>query len=163
MVGIVAALVVLVVITVAVGSQGGQSPSKTATTATTPTPKATPAATQPAVGSPFDGKAYAKKIEKAFVAVNGRSIKQSCNFAEPTWHCYYAGIKAESESWVTMTLAFDGGVSEHQARDMAKRASLAFFNFVGDDFKKLDTIVVYDSTGLDIGTTYRRDVPLLNK
>jgi hypothetical protein len=122
----------------------------------------TPAATQPAV---FDGKAYAKKIEKAFVAVNGRSIKQSCNFAEPTWHCYYAGIKAESESWVTMTLAFDGGVSENQARDMAKRASLAFFNFVGDDFKKLDMITVYGTvhgTRLDIGTTYRRDVPLLN-
>ena len=96
--------------------------------------------------------------------MNGRSIKQSCNFAEPTWHCYYAG-DSENESWVTMTLAFDGGVSENQARDMAERASLAFFNFVGDDFKKLDMITVYGTvhgTRLDIGTTYRADVPLLN-
>ena len=123
----------------------------------------TPAATQPAV---FDGKAYAKKIEKAFVAeLGGRAIKQSWRAGEPTWQYYYGGIKAESESWVTMTLAFDGGISENQARDMAKRASLAFFNFVGNDFKKLDMITVYGTvhgTRLDIGTTYRRDVPLLN-
>ena len=123
----------------------------------------TPAATQPAV---FDGKAYAKKIKKAYVAVNsGRAISQSCDYADPTWQCYYSGIKAESESWVTITLNFDGGVSENQARDMAKSASLAFFNFVGNDFKKLDMITVYGTvhgTRLDIGTTYRADVPLLN-
>lgn len=125
-----------------------------------------PAATQPAVGSPFDGKAYAKKIEKAFVAeLGGRAIKQSWRAGEPTWQYYYGGIKAESESWVTITLNFDSGVSESQAKGMAKRASLAFFNFVGDDFKKLDMITVYGTvhgTRLDIGTTYRADVPLLN-
>jgi len=123
----------------------------------------TRAATQPAV---FDGKAYAKKIKKTYVAeLGGRAIGQSWHAGELTWQNYYGGIKAESESWVTITLNFDGGVSENQARDMAERASLAFFNFVGDDFKKLDMITVYGTvhgTRLDSGTTYRADVPLLN-
>ena len=140
------------------------TPAATQPTETVKSEPVTPAATQPAV---FDGKAYAKKIKKAYVAVNsGRAISQSCDYADPTWQCYYSGIKAESESWVTITLNFDGGVSENQARDMAERASLAFFNFVGDDFKKLDMITVYGTvhgTRLDIGTTYRADVPLLNR
>ena len=117
-----------------------------------------PAATQPAV---FDGKAYAKKIEKAYVAQTRQPIKHMGDYT--TWQPYYSGIEAESESRVNLTLAFDGGVSEDQRRDLAKRASLAFFNFIGGEFKKLDLIVVYDSTGLDIGSTFRRDVPLLNR
>jgi len=152
--GCLIAVGVLIVLAI-IGSamRGGSDDTKT--TGSTPPAKAN-----------FDGKAYAKKIEKAYVAeLGGRAIEQSWRAGEPTWQYYYGGIKAESESWVTMTLAFDGGISENQARDMAKRASLAFFNFVGNDFKKLDMITVYGTvhgTRLDIGTTYRADVPLLN-
>ena len=111
----------------------------------------------------FDAEAYAAKIEKTFVAQFGRPIKEACDVKDPTWHCYYTGIEASSESRVNMTLTFEGGISEDQAKDMAQRAGLHFFNFIGDDFEKLDMIVVYDGTGLDIGTIYRDDVPLLNQ
>lgn len=110
----------------------------------------------------FNAETYAARIEKAFVAYFGRPINKACDVKDPTWHCYYTGIEASSESWVNMTLTFDGGVSEDQARDMAQQAGLGFFNFIGEDFEKLDTIVVYDGTGLDIGTIYRCDVLLLN-
>jgi hypothetical protein len=137
---------------------GGASDVDAPSTTTTTT-KATKAAKPK-----FDKAGYAEKIQKAFVEANTRPIQDSCGLTDPTsWQCFYDHVSADRDSRIDITLAFPGDVTKGQAKDLAKQARLAFFNFVGEQFPKLDTIVTYDSTGRDIGTTRRDQVPLLNR
>jgi len=110
----------------------------------------------------FDKAAYADKLEAAYIAGNGRPIKDSCDAAFTNWQCYYDGIEAKSASWVTINMTTPGDISKSQAKAFSKKARTAYFNFVGPEFTKLDTIVTYVNEA-DTGTTYRRDVAMLNQ
>lgn len=141
---------------------GGGSPDA-ANAPATPTAAKSSAATKPPKPK-FDKAAYAKKIEKAYVEGLGEPIKKACDVTDPaSWQCFYDHLEAKDESRVDLVLAFDGGIGEDQAKDLGKRARMAFFNFTGEQFPKLDTIVTFTSDGLDIGTTRRDQVPLLNR
>lgn len=149
------------------GSSGGgsgdvQAPADTPTHSASSA--ASPASTPSATAAPFNGKAYAKKIEKYYAAQLGHPVSKACDTSDLTWQCYYQGMKGGSDkSRLNITLAFDGSIGDSQARDLANQARLGVFNFVGEKFPKLDTIVTYTSDGLDIGTTRRDEVPLLNR
>lgn len=115
--------------------------------------------------SDFDGDAYADEIEQHFTLNLGRNeIGDACDLSDPRWHCYYEDLTGTSSDFrVDMHLAFPGDISEDEQRELAEEARLHFFNFVGEEFPELDTIVSYNSDGLDIGTTRRNEVPLLNR
>lgn len=120
----------------------------------TPTKKAVPK---------FDNAAYAKKAEAAYLAAGGgRSFEDQCDDAFTAWQCFYDGTKAKSKDRIDIELTTPGDVSEAQAKAFSKKARMAFFNFIGSEFKKLDMIVTFVN-GTDTGTTNRDDVPLLNR
>lgn len=145
-------------------NQADETVAEPAATATTQAPKTT--ATKAPVKKPakakFDSATYANSIEAKYVELNGRPIKDSCDAAFTNWQCFYDGIEAKSQSRIDIKLSTPGDVTEDQAKKMSERARLAYFNFVGADFKKLDTIVTYVN-GRDTGTTRRSSVPLLNQ
>lgn len=158
---VVGAIVVLAIIgSLLPSNKADNAVAHPAATTTTQAPKTT--ATKAPVKEPFDSTAYAKSIEAKYVELNGRPIKDSCDAAFTNWQCFYDGIDAKSQSRIDIKLSTPGDVTKDQAKKMSERARLAYFNFVGADFKKLDTIVTYVN-GRDTGTTRRSNVPLLNQ
>ena len=65
-------------------------------------------------------------------------------------------------SRLDILLTAPADITVQQAEDMSQRARLAWFNFIGGEYPELDTIVTFVN-GTDTGTTYRDDVPLLNR
>lgn len=132
----------------------GCTSDRTATDSTTPTTAPTDV---------FDEDAYASQLEAKFTeATGGRTIEDICPDTFDTWHCFYQRIEVAGPSMITIHLSFPGDVFEEERSELAAQARLHFFNFVGPDFPDLDTIVSY-SNGRDSGTTFRRNVPLLNR
>ena len=110
----------------------------------------------------FDKAAYAKKAEANFVAQLGSPIAEGCDAAVTVWQCFYEGVKAKSKNRLDIAMTTPGDVGENAAKAFSERARMAWFNFLGAEYKDLDTIVTFVN-GTDTGTTNRRDVPLLNK
>ena len=110
----------------------------------------------------FDKAAYAKKAEANFVAQLGSPIADGCDSAVTVWQCFYDGVKAKSKNRLDIAMTTPGDVSKDDAKAFSERARMAWFNFLGAEYKDLDTIVTFVN-GTDTGTTNRRDVPLLNK
>ena len=134
----------------ACGSSDGATADSTSPTSETPAkPK-------------FDKKAYGAELVKAYEAGNGRPIKESCDASSPGWQCYFDGVRVDGKSFIYLDLTTPGEISKSEAKAFSKNARLAWFNFVGGDFKKLKTIVTYVN-GTDTGTTRRDQVPLLNR
>lgn len=113
----------------------------------------------------FDGEAYARQIEERVSFILGYDeITEACDFDDPSWHCYYESLTGtDSDSRIDVHLGFPGDISDDEQREAAADARLHIFNFVGEELPELDTIVSYNSNGLDIGTTRRDEVPLLNR
>ena len=111
---------------------------------------------------PFDKAAYAKEAEANFVAQLGSPIAGGCDPAVTVWQCFYDGVKAKSKNRLDIEMSTPGDVTKDDAEAFSERARLAWFNFLGAEYKDLDTIVTFVN-GTDTGTTNRRDVPLLNK
>ncbi len=111
----------------------------------------------------FDTAAYAADIETTLVEQLGRTPAEACDpTAYPlTWHCYYDGIEATSEQRVDIILSTPGDITVDEAKEASEQARLHLFNFVGTTYTDLDHVVSFVN-GRDTGTTYRRDVPLLN-
>ena len=132
------------------GTQNAETrPEKQTTTAAKPEPK-------------FDEVAYAKKAEANFVAQLGAPIADGCDKAVTNWQCFYDGVKAKDTSRLDIELTTPGDVTEADAKAFSERARIAWFNFLGAEYKDLDMIVSFVN-GRDTGTTNRRDVPLLNR
>lgn len=121
----------------------------------------------------FDLANYSNSIESSFLEAYGaedwdsicQSTKESYGIAEATyeyWHCSFDRIEARSPSWITIYLDQPGGISDDERKDIAKQAGTHFYNFIGEDFTELDTIVVWVGD-LDSATVYRRDIYILNK
>ncbi len=110
----------------------------------------------------MDTAAFAKTIEAAYVEGNGQPIEDSCDADLTNWQCFYDGIEAKSEARIDVKLTTPGDMSKAKAEAFSKQARLAWFNFTGSEFKKLDTIVTYVN-GADTGTTRRDEVPMLNQ
>lgn len=110
----------------------------------------------------YDGKAYAKKVRKA-VETNfgGARIPSRCKATELTWHCFFDAYESPSPGRINVRLSFPGDTAEAEARSFSGDARLHTFNLAGLEVTDLDTVVSY-ANGLDTGTTWRADVPLLN-
>lgn len=143
------------------GCGGSDSPSSssggdTASASPTPTKAADPAM------SPASRKQFVAKVSKAaHTALAGRSIKDGCHLPAYTWQCFYAGTESPYVGRLDVQLKVSGDVTQTEADTMSKQARLWFFNITGSDVKTLQTVVTFVN-GVDSGTTYRRDVPLLN-
>lgn len=102
------------------------------------------------------------KVKKAFSAnMGGRKIADMCDAERTHWACYYDGISRHNASAIQVELSTPGDVSKTRQKELAKKAALHWFNFVGEDNPKLAYIVVYVN-GLDSETLRRSAVPLLN-
>lgn len=141
------------------------SPSEDAPLATeTPTPEATETVkvTPTVKPEPEAPKVTANEIEATFLANSGgRAIEDSCDAAFTAWQCFYDGVELPNDGRLQVNLSPAGDISKDDVRDMAERARLHWFNFIGADYPELDAITTMVN-GRDMGTTYRRDVPLLN-
>jgi hypothetical protein len=92
-------------------------------------------------------KQRARAMEKAFLAnIPGNGIKDMCDAQYTHWACFYDGV--EGGPYLQVNLSTDGGRSDAELDEMADRAGLHWFNFIGCDFPDLDTIVV-SVNGLD--------------
>ena len=111
----------------------------------------------------FDKKAYAAQIEKTFESgLMDRKIGDMCDPAYTHWACFYDGIEAKTEERIDIKLTTDGGWSKSDLKQMSLEARTHWFNAVGLDYPNLDTVVSFVN-GLDTGTSYRRDNPMLAK
>lgn len=110
----------------------------------------------------FDESMYSARLEKAYVTANGGPIKDSCDDEFTNWQCFYDRMEVNDKTFITVYLSFPGDYSKNEIRTLSEQARLAWFNFVGSDFKSLDLITT-NVNSLDIGTTTRADVPLLNR
>ncbi|WP_436793479.1 PASTA domain-containing protein [Actinospongicola halichondriae] len=117
---------------------------------------------EPEEAPAFDGTAYVAAIEDRVVEILGVEINDACDFNDLRWHCFYDGLTGrDSPSRVDVHLGFPGDISDAEQREYAADARLHLFNFVGEEYPELLTIVSYNSNGLDIGTTRRDEVLLL--
>ena len=111
----------------------------------------------------FDKAAYAAQVEKAFEAgLMDGEIGDMCDPAFTHWACFYDGIEAQSRERIDIKLTTDGGWSKGDLKAMGKKARRHWFNAVGLEYPKLDTIVSF-TNGVNSGTSYRRDNFMLNK
>lgn len=110
----------------------------------------------------FDGDAYAAAIEQTFKdGLPDPEIKSMCDDAFTHWACFYDGVTAPSKGTIRVELNTDGGWSDSDLGELADKAALHWFNFVGQAHEDLDTVIVR-TNGRD-SNHYRRDVPLLNR
>lgn len=110
-----------------------------------------------------DGKdALPGKVEKAVKDnLGGRDINDACDYSDMQWHCFFDGYKSATDSRIEVRLSFPGDVSDSDKKEHAEQARLHTFNLAGGSVEKLDAVTSFDD-GVDSGTTYRRDVPILN-
>lgn len=112
--------------------------------------------------SPASRRKFVTKVSKAArTALAGRSIKDGCHLPAYTWQCFYSGTGSPYVGRLDVQLRISGDVTQTEAGTMSKQARLWFFNMTGSDVKALQLVVTFVN-GVDSGTTYRRDVPLLN-
>ena len=106
---------------------------------------------------------YAAQVEKK-VGANfaGGRIQSRCDIIDQTWHCFFRQYQSPQAGRIDVYLAFPDTVSAAQARTFAKDARSHTFNMAGHTFQSLDTVVSFNN-GVNSGTTYREDVPLLDR
>lgn len=125
-----------------------------------PAPKKTK---KPKAKPKYDGAAYAKKVQAAATeAAGGRTIQDACDYSNLTWHCFFERYESSQPGWIQLQLSFPGGLTDDDIREASKQAREYTFNMAGLTVEDLDTIVSY-ANGLDTGTSYRRDMFILNK
>lgn len=153
--GVPFALFALLVIAVAVDMANDQGEQKAVVAATEATPKPTPKATPKATKKPkpkatFSDKAYAKEVEEHFNSALLGTIEDMCdgNVSWSHWSCYYEGIEASGPGMIRVNLVTPGGLSKQQVKELSNTTATHWFNFVGEKFPKLDTIVV-NVNGID--------------
>ncbi len=111
----------------------------------------------------FDAAGNAQAAEAAYVeAIGGRTVEDQCDAGLTNWQCFYTGVKAVSEQRLDIELSTPGDISEATARAFSEQARMAYFNFIGEKFPKLDRIVTFVN-GTDTGTLWRADVFMLNR
>lgn len=102
----------------------------------------------------FDSAAATKELEETLYIANGeREISESCEGDYSRWQCFFESFEVPHEGRIDVNLAFPGGVDEKALAEDARRWVK---NMLMDNIPELDTIVAYNSSGLDLGTT-RRD------
>lgn len=141
--------------------------SNTSTTTTETEPEVEPVeqttTTTTEAAPAFNAETYTQQIENAFTTQFGvNKITDVCDLKDPTWHCFYDKAEAINEKHLRIYLAFPADITSAEQHQYAQAARLHTFNFVGKTFPDLATIVSYNN-GVDSGTTYRKDVPLLNQ
>ena len=80
-----------------------------------------------------------------------------CDDAFTHWSCFYDGVEALPGNGLQVVLTTDGGHSDLELEDMAQKAGVHWFNFVGCEYPDLDVIVV-TINGLDYNM-FREDSP----
>ena len=102
----------------------------------------------------FDSAAATKELEETLYVANGeREVSESCEGDYSRWQCFFESFEVPHEGRINVNLAFPGGVDEKALAEDARRWVK---NMLMDSIPELDTIVAYNSGGLDLGTT-RRD------
>jgi hypothetical protein len=106
---------------------------------------------------------YAAQVERK-VGGNfaGGRIQSRCDIIDQTWHCFFRIYESPKPGRIDVLLAFPGTVSAAEANQFAEDARFHTFNMAGDTFESLDTVASFNN-GVYSGTTYREDVPHLNR
>lgn len=102
----------------------------------------------------------AAALEKELVANLGHPIKDGCDTSAITWHCLYEGLDTTvNDDRIEVHLSSLAG---EDMDEISEQARLHIFNFLGLDHEDLGAITSFVDD-VDSGTTYRGDVPLLNR
>jgi len=106
---------------------------------------------------------YAAQVEKK-VGANfaGGRIQSRCNIIDLTWHCFFATFESPQPGRIDVFMSFPDTVSAAEASRFAADARIHTFNMAGPTFASLDTVASFNN-GVYSGTTYREDVPLLDR
>ena len=106
---------------------------------------------------------YAAQVEKK-VGANfaGGRIRSRCDIIDQTWHCFFANYQSPQSGRIDVYLVFPDTVSAAEAKRYAEDARFHTFSMAGPTFESLDTVVSFNN-GVYSGTTYREDVPHLNR
>lgn len=139
----------------------GSSDNQTSTDTTT-TAAATPSPTPPEQAPPNYVVDPRDAVAAFRDAMGGGTIKSMCrgNYSPSNpslWACYYDRVEG-APAYLRVVLSTPGGLSSSELDQLADRAGMHWFNFIGCDFSDLDTIVVRVN-GID-HNYYRRDFPL---
>ena len=106
---------------------------------------------------------YAAQVEKK-VGDNfaGGRIQSRCDIIDQTWHCFFRQYQSPQTGRIDVCMAFPDTVSAAEASRYAADARIHTFNMAGPTFESLDTVASFNN-GVYSGTTYREDVPHLNR
>ena len=106
---------------------------------------------------------YAAEVQKQ-VGDNfaGGRIQSRCDIIDQTWHCFFRQYQSPQAGHIDVYLAFPDTVSAAQAKRYAADARIHTFNMAGNKIQSLDTVVSFNN-GVSSGTTYREDVPSLDR
>lgn len=97
--------------------------------------------------------ATAELVDTLTASLGGQSPQDFCDGPTDTsWFCFFDHYEVVSPSRIDMHLEFYGGLD---TRALAEEGRSWTANMLWDNLPELDTIVSFDSTGLDLGTTYR--------
>lgn len=109
-----------------------------------------------------DPAAWARKMKAVGIESNGdRPIGKGCHLPEYTWQCFFDHVESPYIGRLDVHLSLPGDVTKDEGKDMADKARHWWMNMVGFTEEKLDTVVSFNN-GVDSGTSYRRDFPMLN-
>jgi hypothetical protein len=106
---------------------------------------------------------YAAEVENQ-VGDNfaGGRIQSRCDIIDQTWHCFFRQYQSPQAGHIDVYLAFPDTVSAALAKRYAADARIHTFNMAGKTIQSLDTVVSFNN-GVNSGTTYREDVPHLDR
>lgn len=101
----------------------------------------------------FDAAAATAELEDTIrESIGGQDIEDFCDPAYTKWFCYFDHYEVTREGWISIYLGFPGDVNQNELAQDAREWTASM---LWDHLPELDTIVSYDSNGLDLGTTRR--------
>lgn len=101
----------------------------------------------------FDTEAAtAELVDTIRTSIGGQDISDFCDPGYTKWFCYFDHYEVPREGWISIHLGFPGDVNQNELAQDAREWTASM---LWDNLPELETIVSYDSNGLDLGTTRR--------
>lgn len=109
---------------------------------------------EPETEPEFDSAAATTELEETIrTSIGGQDISDFCDgYADTSWFCFFDHYEVVSPSRVNIHMEFYGGLD---TRALAEDARTWTASMLYTNLPEITTIVSYDSTGLDLGTTRR--------